>query len=688
MSFIINQNFDLKSPQFNFARDYFDNVAKLKAADENDFPDHFITNVAGDLYQLNKSYTPNDTTGKWRKLKLGSDVDLSGYATTASLNNHTTNKSNPHGVTKSQVGLGNVDNTSDAAKPVSTATQNALNTKVSKTSFDSLKSNYDNLEFSSETPFSTGTDGQQFIGLAFGDNDKHDNKSVVSIYSATTSKPGIMSTADKIKLDGIENTYAKKSDVSALSSALVYKGTIGTNGTITKVNVAAKVGDVYVAVAGAPAVNGVALEPGDMIIAKTDGDGTNTQPTWTAIQTNINGAVTSTNALADNTLILGNNNRAIKASSGSGFVKVINGAVSYNNDVVTTSDTLGASKLIIGKGNKNIQTADGTGFVKIANGVVLADNSTYLKSVPKATTTAVGGGKVVNVYNETAALTNTDPEASNVTLYGLQIDKDGNFYTPVKDAAAYSLPTASNTVLGGIKTGFTKNDSAKNYPVELSGDKAYVHVPWTDTNTTYPLASASANGLMSSTDKSKLNAMQTPATITTSQLDLCGFSDYATLVDRTAGQRDGLSFFVTDQNAIVTLQTDNGKHAIIQTIRTATELNNSWEFDTGATSSHKDGVLFTYQRFYPISGTYSTGTQNKWTKWAIIDVDTMYTDGRSSMNTIYKVRGKQLLSNLAAGSDGKITFSSVYSGIDTTGIKSESKEILTPIPGATITGLF
>lgn len=629
MSFIINQNFDLKSPQFNFARDYFDNVAKLKAANENDFPDHFITNVAGDLYQLNKSYTPNDTTGKWRKLKLGSDVDLSGYATTASLNNHTTNKSNPHGVTKSQVGLGNVDNTSDAAKPVSTATQNALNTKVSKTSFDSLKSNYDNLEFSSETPFSTGTDGQQFIGLAFGDNDKHDNKSVVSIYSATTSKPGIMSTADKIKLDGIENTYAKKSDVSALSSALVYKGTIGTNGTITKVNVAAKVGDVYVAVAGAPAVNGVALEPGDMIIAKTAGDGTDTQPTWTAVQTNINGAVTSTNALADNTLILGNNNRAIKASSGSGFVKVINGAVSYNNDVVTTSDTLGASKLIIGKGNKNIQTASGTGFVKISDGVVLTDSSTYLTYVP----------------------------------------------------------TAKDNVVGGFKTGYTQN--GKNYAVVLNDkNQAYVYVPWTDTNTTYPLASTSTNGLMSSADKNKLNAIQTPATITTSQLDLCGFSDYATLVNGTANQRDGLSFFVTDQNAIVTLQTDNGKHAIIQTIRTATELNNSWEFDTGATSSHKDGVLFTYQRFYPISGTYSTGTQSKWTKWAIIDVDTMYTGGRSDVNSVYKVKGKQLLSNLVASTDGKITFSSVYSGIDTNGIKSESKEILTPIPEATITGLF
>ena len=43
---------------------------------------------------------------------------------------HTGNTSNPHNVTKTQVGLGNVDNTSDANKPVSTATQTALNLKA------------------------------------------------------------------------------------------------------------------------------------------------------------------------------------------------------------------------------------------------------------------------------------------------------------------------------------------------------------------------------------------------------------------------------------------------------------------------------------------------------------------------------------------------------------------------------
>ncbi len=43
---------------------------------------------------------------------------------------HTTNKNNPHSITKSQIGLSNVDNTSDANKPISTATQAALNKKA------------------------------------------------------------------------------------------------------------------------------------------------------------------------------------------------------------------------------------------------------------------------------------------------------------------------------------------------------------------------------------------------------------------------------------------------------------------------------------------------------------------------------------------------------------------------------
>lgn len=50
----------------------------------------------------------------------------------------------------------------------------------------------------------------------------------------------------------------------------------------------------------------------------------------------------------------------------------------------------------------------------------------------------------------------------------------------------YTLPTASASVLGGILIGYAAN--GRNYPVQLSGGKAYVNVPWTDTNTTYDLS--------------------------------------------------------------------------------------------------------------------------------------------------------------------------------------------------------
>lgn len=54
------------------------------------------------------------------------------------------------------------------------------------------------------------------------------------------------------------------------------------------------------------------------------------------------------------------------------------------------------------------------------------------------------------------------------------------------NANNYSLPLAANGTRGGIQVGYAAN--GRNYPVQLSGEKAYVNVPWTDTNTTYDLS--------------------------------------------------------------------------------------------------------------------------------------------------------------------------------------------------------
>lgn len=67
----------------------------------------------------------------WEKMPDSSDLTALHDVITA-YNNHAANTSNPHSVTKEQIGLLNIDNTSDADKPVSTAQQTALNLKADK----------------------------------------------------------------------------------------------------------------------------------------------------------------------------------------------------------------------------------------------------------------------------------------------------------------------------------------------------------------------------------------------------------------------------------------------------------------------------------------------------------------------------------------------------------------------------
>ncbi len=64
----------------------------------------------------------NLTSGEKLSVSLGKIMKV-----IADFITHKSSANNPHSVTKSQVGLGNVDNTSDVNKPVSVATQSALN---------------------------------------------------------------------------------------------------------------------------------------------------------------------------------------------------------------------------------------------------------------------------------------------------------------------------------------------------------------------------------------------------------------------------------------------------------------------------------------------------------------------------------------------------------------------------------
>ncbi|QHB38827.1 minor tail protein [Flavobacterium phage vB_FspS_hemulen6-1] len=68
----------------------------------------------------------------WQLLRIRKTDSLSGGG--GGVSNHSElvldDGTNPHGTTKTDVGLGNVDNTSDLNKPISTATQTALNDRL------------------------------------------------------------------------------------------------------------------------------------------------------------------------------------------------------------------------------------------------------------------------------------------------------------------------------------------------------------------------------------------------------------------------------------------------------------------------------------------------------------------------------------------------------------------------------
>lgn len=128
---------------------------------------------------------------------------------------------------------------------------------------------------------------------------------------------------------------------------------------------------------------------------------------------------------------------------------------------------------------------------------------------------------------------------------GLMISSDKTKLDGVEDSANnYSLPAATDTNLGGIQTGYTQ--SGKNYPVKLDdGNKAYVNIPWSDT--IYDVATQTENGLMSSTDKKKLDGVEN------------GANNY-TLPKASTTQLGGIQLGFTEQGKNYPLELDeNGK---------------------------------------------------------------------------------------------------------------------------------
>lgn len=139
-------------------------------------------------------------------LKAQAEIDTSISNVQNNLNAHINNRTNPHRVTKEQIGLDQVDNTSDANKPISNATQTALNGKFSATDGNALKQTIEDMPNLVVTEGSVSHKNNN-ISLSLRQQDLKDPVNTDSILltfnPATDSTAGIILPSDKSKIDKI-----------------------------------------------------------------------------------------------------------------------------------------------------------------------------------------------------------------------------------------------------------------------------------------------------------------------------------------------------------------------------------------------------------------------------------------------------------------------------------------------------
>lgn len=97
----------------------------MTAADKKNL-DNTVTGLANEITNRTNAINSLRTELKTYIDEAVGNTDTDLTALETKVNQHIANKSNPHGVTKAQVGLGNANNTSDANKPVSTAQASAI----------------------------------------------------------------------------------------------------------------------------------------------------------------------------------------------------------------------------------------------------------------------------------------------------------------------------------------------------------------------------------------------------------------------------------------------------------------------------------------------------------------------------------------------------------------------------------
>jgi hypothetical protein len=127
-------------------------------------------------------------------------------------------------------------------------------------------------------------------------------------------------------------------------------------------------------------------------------------------------------------------------------------------------------------------------------------------------TTVTWNGSDTITISSTSSSSYTLPTASATTLGGIKVGNNLTISNGVLSASNTTYDPGNGLTLSGttFNVGLGYTTSGKNYKVQQDSSKnLYVNVPWTDTNTTYDVATTSSAGLMSADDKKKLDNFAT-----------------------------------------------------------------------------------------------------------------------------------------------------------------------------------
>lgn len=334
------------------------------------------------------------------------------------VNAHTSNYSNPHKVTKDQVGLGKVENKS-----------------VSEILTDAAL---------------TGTP------------------------TAPTAAPGTNTTQ-------IATTQFVTNAISngiAASDAMIFKGTLGTDGTVEALPTTYSTGWTY-RVIEAGTYAGQECEIGDLVIALTSRSGSGNQDAdWTVAQTNIDGAITDIKSTASVSVTGTGSSRTIELPA-SGVTAGAYRNVTVNDKGIVTGGNNNTATIAEGGTNNTTFDADtvivfdGT---KLSSSTISTEKLGYLSDVT-SNIQAQLNGKAASNHTHNYAASATPGGAANSVANKLTIQANGTEFKTFNGSAA---------TLVNIKAGqnITITPNAETNAIEIKSS-------FTDTKVTNTLDASS-----------------------------------------------------------------------------------------------------------------------------------------------------------------------------------------------------